>query len=123
MKWILAIVYLACLVFAEDEVVVLTAENFDQIVNADKPVFVKFYAPWCGHCKALAPEYVKLAEEVKKNDLPFVIAEVDATVHGSLAQRYDVRGYPTLKFFINGIPINYEKERKTDAMLDRKSVV
>lgn len=46
----------------EDEhVTVLTTSNFDSFVEKYNKVFVKFYAPWCGHCKAMAPAYSELA--------------------------------------------------------------
>ena len=44
------------------EVVDLTPSNFDSVVDGSKHVFVEFFAPWCGHCKALAPEYEKVGE-------------------------------------------------------------
>lgn len=59
-------------------------------------------APWCGHCKALAPEYEKAASEFKGDENVF-LAKVDATAETDLAERFEVRGYPTIKFFKEGI--------------------
>ncbi|KAJ4820808.1 Disulfide-isomerase [Rhynchospora pubera] len=83
-------------------VVVLTPETFDQVVlDETKDVLVEFYAPWCGHCKHLAPTYEKVAS-VFKLDEHVVIANVDADQHKGLAEKYGVSGYPTLKFFPKG---------------------
>lgn len=118
MKWIFLLFCLTFLVHAEDEVLVLTDSNFEQTINGPNPVLVKFYAPWCGHCKAMAPEYIKLAETVKKENYPFVIAEIDATANGESARKYGVQGYPTIKFFIGGQSIDYNKDRKVDAFIE-----
>ncbi|XP_043720365.1 probable protein disulfide-isomerase A6 [Telopea speciosissima] len=80
-------------------VVVLTADNFDEVVlDESKDVLVEFYAPWCGHCKSLAPIYEKVATAFKMED-DVVIANLDADKYKDLAEKYGVSGYPTLKFF------------------------
>jgi len=86
--------------FASD-VVVLDESNFDSVVNGDKAVFVEFYAPWCGHCKNLAPEY-EIAATAFKGQSGVVVASVDADKHSSLGSRFGVKGFPTLKFFPKG---------------------
>lgn len=51
------------------QVVTLTDQNFNETLQSAKYVMVKFYAPWCGHCKTMAPDYIKLADMVKDNDV------------------------------------------------------
>jgi len=63
---------------------------------------VKFYAPWCGHCKRMAPEYEKAAKILKENDPPVPLVEVDCTTEKAVCGKYEVSGYPTLKVFRNG---------------------
>jgi thiol-disulfide isomerase/thioredoxin len=52
-----------------------------------------------GHCKTLAPEYVKAAKKLAENTPPYYIAKVDATENKKVAERFGVKGFPTLKFF------------------------
>ena len=79
---------------------IITDSNFDDVVlNSKQPFLVEFYAPWCGHCKALAPEWVRASNELEGK---FNLGAVDATVHQNVAQRYGVRGYPTIKYFPPG---------------------
>jgi len=80
--------------------------------------FVMFFAPWCGHCKRLAPIWDKLAEDYIKDEKDVVIGKVDCTKETSLCSSQDVTGYPTLKFFKDG-PENGVKHR---GQRDQKSL-
>ncbi|CAM0143150.1 unnamed protein product [Umbelopsis sp. WA50703] len=78
------------------EVIVLGGANFTQQVqdHPERDWFIKFYAPWCGHCKTLAPIWVDLAKTLQGKTN---IAEVDCTVDEDICLTYGVSGFPTLK--------------------------
>jgi len=83
----------------EESTVTLTPENFDAIVkDTTKNVLVEFYAPWCGHCKNLAPIWEQVAKTYK-SEKEVVIAKIDADQYKDIAGKYDVTGFPTLKYF------------------------
>lgn len=95
----------------------VVGKSFDEIVyNPKKNVFVKFYAPWCGHCKALAPIYEELAQAYA-DDKDVIIAEMDATANE--VADINIRGFPTLKFFKAGgdgkSVVDYEGDRTLEA--------
>lgn len=98
-------------------VVSLTEENFAEIVGSAEIALVKFYAPWCGHCKQLAPQFASAASELKRKVL---FAEVDCTVETKLAEQYHVQGYPTLKIFRGDLsaPTEYNGPRDADGIIN-----
>uniref|UniRef100_A0A1A8L317 Protein disulfide-isomerase A6 n=2 Tax=Nothobranchius TaxID=28779 RepID=A0A1A8L317_9TELE len=86
------------------DVIELTDDNFDKLVLESGDVWmVEFFAPWCGHCKNLEPEWTAAATAVKEQTKGKVhLGAVDATVHQVLASRYEIRGFPTIKIFRKG---------------------
>lgn len=85
------------------DVIDLSDSDFESRVSASDVMLIEFFAPWCGHCKRLAPEYEKAATMLLQNDPPVPIAKVDCTEAGKEScSKYGVSGYPTLKIFRNG---------------------
>lgn len=78
----------------------LLPSNFDEVVlQSGKPALVEFFAPWCGHCKTLAPIYEELATSFEHAADKVTIAKVDADAHKELGRKWGVQGFPTLKWF------------------------
>ncbi|KAJ3021947.1 protein disulfide-isomerase precursor [Thoreauomyces humboldtii] len=102
-------------VLAKDssDVLVLDKSNFDATAAAPLSL-IEFYAPWCGHCKSLAPEYEKAATELKPD---VILGKVDCTEQTEICEKYGVQGYPTLKVFREGEHSEFKGQRKADSIV------
>lgn len=99
------------------DVVMLNEDNFDKlIIESGKISFVKFMAPWCGHCKSMVGDLSQAATQLKGD---VVVAAIDATKYGSIAGRYNVKGFPTIVVFRpDGSHEDYNGGRSTSAIVD-----
>uniref|UniRef100_A0A1I8ENW3 protein disulfide-isomerase n=1 Tax=Wuchereria bancrofti TaxID=6293 RepID=A0A1I8ENW3_WUCBA len=81
-------------------VIELTDNNFEEMVLHSKDIWlVEFFAPWCGHCKALKPHWEMAASELAGK---VKVGALDATVHQAMASRFGIKGFPTIKYFAPG---------------------
>ncbi|KAF9881279.1 hypothetical protein CkaCkLH20_01429 [Colletotrichum karsti] len=109
---------LAATVAAKSAVLDLIPSNFDDVVlKSGKPTLVEFFAPWCGHCKNLAPVYEDLAHAFESSK-DVQIAKVDADAERDLGKRFGVQGFPTLKWFDgkSDQPTDYSGGRDLEAL-------
>jgi thioredoxin 1 len=85
---------------ASEHIVTLTDSNFDtDVINAEKPVLVDFWAEWCGPCRMIAPTVDALASEL---DGKLLVGKLNVDDNPMTATRYNVRGIPTLLLFKGG---------------------
>lgn len=110
---------LAATAAASSAVIDLLPSNFDKVVlESGKPTLVEFFAPWCGHCKKLAPVWEELATSYEHARDKIQIAKVDADAERALGKRFGVQGFPTLKFFDgkSADPVDYKSGRDLDSL-------
>jgi len=119
MMKVFVVLLVICAVYVCAGPVNLTPDNFDSVVDGSKNVFVKFFAPWCGHCKSMVGAYEETADAFAKES-EVVIADVDADAHKDLASRFGVTGFPTLKFFKKGstTPEDYNGGRESADIIE-----
>ncbi|XP_060537218.1 protein disulfide-isomerase A3 [Cylas formicarius] len=100
--FVIALICASCIA-KEEDVLEFSDDDFDSRLAEHETALVMFYAPWCGHCKRLKPEYAKAAEELIRNDPPVALVKIDCTEAGKdTCTKNSVSGYPTLKIFRNG---------------------
>ncbi|EFJ34965.1 hypothetical protein SELMODRAFT_142613 [Selaginella moellendorffii] len=99
------------------DVLELDDSNFADEIKKHDFIVVEFYAPWCGHCKKLAPEYEKAATALKEHNI--VLAKVDANEEKNkkIASDYEIRGFPTLKIIRKGTVEEYKGPRDADGIV------
>ncbi|KAL7142309.1 hypothetical protein ABFS83_08G115500 [Erythranthe nasuta] len=94
----------------------LNSSNFDELVLKSKELWiVEFFAPWCGHCKKLAPEWKRAASSLKGQ---VKLGHVDCDAEKSLMSRFNVQGFPTIMVFgaDKDSPFPYEGARSASAI-------
>ena len=115
--WAACVLFALVLPSASANVHVLTNTNFEKNTQASTgsttgSFFVKFFAPWCGHCKALAPKWEALGDASDPPVRNTLFAKVDCTTNGNeVCSRFKVRGYPTLILFAQGKMYRYSGAR------------
>lgn len=78
----------------------LTDDTFeDEVLQADRPVLIDFWAPWCGPCRVVSPVVEEIAEEYADR---VKVGKINVDENSEMAQRYGVRGIPTLLYFKDG---------------------
>lgn len=118
----LSILLLSCLLTlatARSAVLDLIPKNFDKVVlNSGKPALVEFFAPWCGHCKNLAPIYEELGQAFAHAEDKVSIAKVDADANRDLGKRFGIQGFPTIKYFDgkSDVPVDYKGGRDLESL-------
>mmetsp|Transcript_12939 Transcript_12939/g.16046 ORF Transcript_12939/g.16046 Transcript_12939/m.16046 type:complete len:207 (-) Transcript_12939:185-805(-) len=118
---VLIIIYLICIWYTiGSDVTILDDSNFEKLTQASTghttgDWFIKFYAPWCGHCKRLAPTWDKIATELKGQ---INIAKVDCTQNRGVSRRFGIRGFPTLILLRGGKMVKYEGPRSPEALTE-----
>lgn len=86
---------------SEEDVIVLDAETLEPtIYDSEDTWLLELYAPWCGHCKSLRPEWAKLATRMKG---VAKVAKLDASIHRKFDSVYGLKGYPTVVLIPAGI--------------------
>ncbi|KAF9942972.1 hypothetical protein BGZ67_008603 [Mortierella alpina] len=97
----------------DGQVIVLDAKTYESSLNNGQPWLVEYYAPWCGHCKALAPVYEELAKALKNK---VNVAKVDCPANELVCKSQKVRGYPTIKLHQHQQATEFDKKRSLEAL-------
>lgn len=99
------------------DVIVALDSDYEALIADNQYVLMEFYAPWCGHCKSLAPEYEKAATALAGFEPNVVLAKCDATENKAVAEKFEVKGFPTLKWFQNGKAKEYGGGRTEETIV------
>lgn len=114
--FLLAIAALVAVAGATNVLDLTKTKDYDAAVGKGVSALVMYFAPWCGHCKRLEPEYEVVADAFSKKKSQVAIAKVNADENRELGQRAGIQGFPTLKYYpgAGGAPVDYQGERTAD---------
>eukprot|EP00916_Digyalum_oweni_P004777 GHVL01008460.1.p1 GENE.GHVL01008460.1~~GHVL01008460.1.p1 ORF type:complete len:496 (+),score=92.18 GHVL01008460.1:37-1524(+) len=102
----------------EDNVWVLTGETIDRFIAENTYALIEFYAPWCGHCKALEPHYSAAAAALEQKGSKTQLAKADATSSQYLSEAFGVSGFPTIAYYVNGTRSEYTGPREEAGIVE-----
>lgn len=102
---------------SDSDVLVFNDATFLTKIKDYEIILVEFYAPWCGHCKKLAPEYEAAATKLKNNDPPVPLAKIDCSENKKTCESQGAAGYPTLKIYRKGVGVPFEGPRDADGIV------
>ena len=99
-------------------IITLDNSNFTDYIEKNKPIVVLFYAPWCGHCQAFAPEYSKLADKLVEEKSNLKVAKLDAIANEDTGKAQKIMGFPTIRFYYENTTFDYNHgDRTIEAIL------
>jgi len=100
---------------APSDIIELKTDTFRSHITQNPVTLVEFYASWCGHCKAFAPIYEKVATALKEKGIP--VARIDGAEESQVSEAERIEGFPTIRLYLSGEPISYEGERTLENVL------
>jgi protein disulfide-isomerase-like protein len=104
-----------------DKLVILNDKTYKDVLKKPENanMLVMFYTPWCGHCKKMKKDYAEAAEQLASEKNSGKLAVVDCTVHRVISDEFSITGFPTLKYFENGVyKKDYNGKRTADALVE-----
>ncbi|KAL0222557.1 hypothetical protein RCL1_002411 [Eukaryota sp. TZLM3-RCL] len=122
MRFLLFVLLLTVITVSATDVLELTSENYQSVLSSKKLVLIKYYAPWCGHCKSLAPEYEEAAKTLQSSlQTPDIVtlAEINCDNESELCQNAGIQGFPTLHLFRDGEQwLEYQGQRQAKDIVE-----
>ena len=102
-----------------DNVLILNDKTWEEAIRVIPRLVIKYYAPWCGFCKLLAPEFTKAANSPEMKELDVTFASIDVDFNRDTLKKVGIYGFPVIKYYENGtIDGSYGGGRTSKDMID-----